>query len=166
MAQDCPPPIDKDTYLRVQEADFDPGEQIEALRNASDGAVVSFVGIAREFSEGLAVRQITLEHYPGMTERSMQEIARQARERWKLGGIRIIHRFGKLAPGDRIVFVAVASAHRDQAFDACRFLIDFLKTRAPFWKREEVEHGQRWVQAKDSDEQALDRWSQRPAVRP
>ena len=144
--------------IRVQQADFDPGVEIEALRSRSTGAVVSFVGIARDFSAAFPVASITLEHYPGMTERSLEAIARQALDRWSLLGLRIIHRFGDLAPGDRIVLVATASAHRDAAFDACRFVIDYLKTEAPFWKRETGSQGARWVDAKESDDTARARW--------
>jgi len=147
--------------VRVQEADFDPGPETEALRTPATGAVVSFVGIARDFSGAFPVARITLEHYPGMTERSLQDIARQALDRWPLQGLRIVHRFGELLPGDRIVLVATASTHRDAAFDACRFVIDFLKTEAPFWKRESGPAGERWVEARESDDQARARW--RPA---
>jgi molybdopterin synthase catalytic subunit len=155
VAEQAAPRLD----VRVQEADFDPGAETDALRDRCTGAVVSFVGIAREFSDAFAVESIFLEHYPGMTERSLEAIARQALERWNLQAVRIVHRFGTLLPGERIVLVATASAHRDAAFDACRFVIDFLKTEAPFWKRESGRDGQRWVAAKDSDERALARWS-------
>jgi len=148
--------------ISVQQEDFDPGREIEALSGATTGAVVSFVGIARDFSGDFPVEQITLEHYPGMTERSLQEIVEQALARWDLLRVRVIHRFGVLRPGERIVLVATASAHRDQAFDACRFLIDYLKTQAPFWKRESGAQGSRWVQARESDERAKEQWS-RPA---
>ena len=144
--------------IRVQEDDFDPGAELEALRHADSGAVVSFVGIARDLSDGFAVDQITLEHYPGMTERALQGIVEEALRRWTLTGVCLIHRFGTLRPGDRIVWVGVSSSHRDSAFDACRFLIDYLKTDAPFWKRESGRQGARWVQAKDSDERARERW--------
>ena len=153
-----PDPVNAVLDIRVQQADFDPGVEIEALRGRSTGAVVSFVGIARDFSEAFPVATITLEHYPGMTERSLQAIARQALDRWNLLGLRIIHRFGDLGPGDRIVLVATASAHRDAAFDACRFVIDYLKTEAPFWKRESGSQGARWVDAKESDDTARARW--------
>jgi molybdopterin synthase catalytic subunit len=142
----------------VQEADFDPGAELEALRGPDCGALVSFVGVARDLSEDFDVGQITLEHYPGMTERSLHGILAQARSRWSLGGACILHRVGTLHPGDRIVLVAVASRHRDAAFDACRFLIDYLKTDAPFWKREAGRAGARWVEAKESDESARARW--------
>jgi molybdopterin synthase catalytic subunit len=144
--------------IRVQEADFDPGRELEALREAQTGAVVSFVGIARDLSDGFDVEHITLEHYPGMTERALHDIAAQALRRWEVRRICIIHRHGTLQPRDRIVWVGVSSTHRDAAFDACRFVIDFLKTDAPFWKRESGRAGARWVQAKDSDERALERW--------
>ena len=150
-------------HIRVQEADFDPGQETDALRGRSTGAVLSFVGVAREFSESFSVERITLEHYPGMTERCLEDIGRQALARWNLQAVRIIHRYGELLPGDRIVLVAVASTHRDAAFDACRFLVDFLKTEAPFWKRESGQGGVRWVEAKQSDDQARDRWLVPPA---
>jgi molybdopterin synthase catalytic subunit len=150
-------------HIRVQEADFDPGQETDALRGRNTGAVLSFVGVAREFSESFSVERITLEHYPGMTERCLEDIARQALARWNLQAVRIIHRYGELLPGDRIVLVAVASTHRDAAFDACRFLVDFLKTEAPFWKRESGQGGARWVEAKQSDDQARDRWLVSPA---
>jgi len=144
--------------ISVQQADFDPGAEIAALRGRGTGAIVSFVGIARDFSDAFPVERITLEHYPGMTERSLDAIARQALDRWRLQGLRIIHRFGDLLPGDHIVLVAAASTHRDSAFDACRFVVDYLKTEAPFWKREIGSHGARWVAAKESDDRARDRW--------
>ena len=151
--------------IRIQEEDFDPGIEIESLREAESGALVSFVGIARDLSDGFAVDQITLEHYPGMTERALQEIAEEALVRWTLTRVCVIHRYGTLRPGDRIVWVGVSSVHREAAFDACRFIIDYLKTRAPFWKREAGAEGSRWVAAKDSDEQASARWmAPSPAV--
>jgi molybdopterin synthase catalytic subunit len=145
-------------HVRVQEADFDPGREIEAVRDRATGAIVSFVGIAREFSESFSIERITLEHYPGMTERCLEDIGHQALVRWNLQAVRIVHRHGELLPGDRIVLVATASTHRDAAFDACRFVVDFLKTQAPFWKREAGQGGARWVEAKQSDELARDRW--------
>lgn len=160
MAEPTLPVLD----IRVQAADFDPGPETESLRTPATGAVVSFVGIARDFSGDFPVARITLEHYPGMTERSLEAIARQALARWPLQGLRIVHRYGDLQPGDRIVFVATASTHRDAAFDACRFVIDYLKTEAPFWKRESGAAGERWVEARESDEQARARWQ--PAGRP
>lgn len=154
MAEGAPAAV----LVRVQEADFDPGREIEALRGRSTGAVVSFVGIAREFSDAFAVERITLEHYPGMTERCLEDIGRRALARWNLLAVHIIHRHGELLPGDRIVLVATASTHRDAAFEACRYVVDFLKTEAPFWKREAGQGGARWVEAKQSDDQARERW--------
>jgi molybdopterin synthase catalytic subunit len=144
--------------VRVQEQDFDPGAELEALRQASSGALVSFVGVAREASDGFPVASMTLEHYPGMTERSLLEIAEAAASRWPLTAVSVIHRYGTLLPGARIVWVGVSSVHRDAAFDACRFVVDYLKTQAPFWKRESGPQGSRWVEAKDGDEGALERW--------
>jgi molybdopterin synthase catalytic subunit len=151
-----------DWRIRVQSQDFDPGMELEALRRPDCGAVASFVGVARDSSDGFPVEEITLEHYPGMTERALRDIVEQAARRWLLGPVGVVHRIGALRPGDRIVWVGVASRHRDAAFDACRFIVDFLKTRAPFWKRESGPRGARWVQARESDEQALGRWSERP----
>jgi molybdopterin synthase catalytic subunit len=147
--------------IRVQAEDFDPGAEIEGLQRLDCGAVASFVGVARDSNDGFEVAQITLEHYPGMTERALREIVAEAHARWGLGAVCVIHRVGALRPGDRIVLVGVASRHRDAAFDACRFIVDFLKTRAPFWKRESGPQGVRWVEARGSDEQALDRWAPR-----
>src|ERR1700687_1925457 len=135
--------------VRVQAQDFDPGIEIEALRAGAAGAIVSFVGVARDFSEAFPVATITLEHYPGMTERSLRAIVAQAQGRWKLTGVRLVHRHGQLLAGDRIVLVATASTHRDEAFEACRYIVDYLKTEAPFWKRESGAQGSRWVEAKD-----------------
>ena len=149
--------------VRVQQGDFDPGAEVEALRSSRTGAIVSFVGVAREFSGAAAVDRIHLEHYPGMTERSLQDIAEQALARWDLQHVGIVHRFGELLAGDRIVLVVTAAAHRDPAFDACRFVIDYLKTQAPFWKRESGRSGERWVEAKASDERAAARWQAGPA---
>src|SRR5512134_262714 len=122
------------------------------------GAVCTFVGLVRDLNEGLPVTAITLEHYPGMTERELERIEQEARARWPLIDVLVIHRYGRLEPGERIVLVAVASAHRDSAFDACRFMIDWLKTRAPFWKAEDAEGGRRWVQARAEDDAAAARW--------
>jgi len=152
--------ITRSWRIQVQEEDFDPGAELEALRQADSGALVSFVGIARDLSDGFAVDTITLEHYPGMTQRALQQIVEQALQRWPLNRVCLIHRYGSLRPGDRIVWVGVSSTHRDAAFDACRFLIDYLKTDAPFWKRESGPQGARWVEAKDSDERARARWSE------
>lgn len=142
--------------ISVQEADFDVGAEIAAL-SADDtdaGAVASFVGLVR----GGDVAAMTLEHYPGMTEQALAEIVAQARGRWSLRRVRVIHRVGKLLPGERIVFVGVASAHRGAAFAACAFIMDYLKTQAPFWKKEETGEAARWVDARESDDAAARRW--------
>ena len=146
--------------IRVQREDFDPGREIEALtRGRSDiGGVVSFIGLVRDMAGGETITGMTLEHYPGMTEQQLEAIEAEAKRRWPLDQVLIIHRHGELKPGERIVLVVTASSHRDAAFDACRFLIDWLKTRAPFWKLEETGAGARWVDAKESDDQAAARW--------
>ena len=146
--------------VRVQEADFDAGRELEALaRGRKDvGAVASFVGIVRGENDGHAIGAMTLEHYPGMTEKALEAICEEAHARWRLLDTLVIHRVGRLAPGDRIVLVGVASAHRGDAFAACEFIMDYLKTRAPFWKREDTPEGSRWVESRDSDEIAAERW--------
>jgi len=146
--------------VSVQEADFDVGAEIAALSHGRHevGAVASFVGLVRDISDGSNVAAMTLEHYPGMTEKSVEEIVDQANARWSLYAVRVIHRFGRLEPGDRIVFVGVAGAHRGESFAACEFIMDYLKTRAPFWKREETPEGAHWVDARDSDDGAAARW--------
>ena len=146
--------------VRVQAADFDAGRELDALtRGRTDvGAVASFVGLVRSANDGSAVNGMTLEHYPGMTERALEEICAKAHARWDLADTVVIHRVGALAPGERIVLVGVASAHRGEAFAACEFIMDFLKTRAPFWKKEETPEGGRWVDARESDEIAAGRW--------
>ncbi len=146
--------------VSVQEADFDAGAEIAALSQGRPevGAVATFVGLVRCSIEDPRVLAMTLEHYPGMTEKALEDIVADARERWHLDGVRVIHRFGRLEPGDRIVFVGIASAHRGEAFAACEFIMDYLKTRAPFWKREETPQGARWVEARDSDDGAAGRW--------
>lgn len=154
--------------VSVQEADFDAGAEIAALSAGREdvGAVASFVGLVRadktaESKVGAgdtAVRAMTLEHYPGMTEKALAAIVAEARGRWDIYGVRVIHRVGRLLPGDRIVFVAVSSAHRGEAFAACEFIMDYLKTRAPFWKKEETPEGGRWVDARESDDHAAGRW--------
>jgi molybdopterin synthase catalytic subunit len=146
--------------VRVQTQDFDVGVELAALR-ASDpkvGAIASFIGLARDFNDGHAVSSLTLEHYPGMTEKALQDIVDQAQRRWDILRALIVHRVGTLAPLDQIVLVAVSSVHRHDAFDACRFLIDYLKTDAPFWKREVRPDGERWVEARASDEKARAAW--------
>ena len=146
--------------VRVQGADFDVGRELETLtRGRVDvGAVASFVGLVRDANDGHPIRGMTLEHYPGMTEKALEEICREAHARWKLLDTLVIHRVGPLAPGDRIVLVGVSSAHRGEAFAACEFIMDYLKTRAPFWKREETPEGARWVEARATDNEAADRW--------
>jgi molybdopterin synthase catalytic subunit len=134
--------------IRVQHEDFDPGAELEKLRaglQAGAGAVVSFIGLVRQLNEGEDVTAMTLEHYPGMTEKALEAIAAEAIARWKLLDAFIIHRIGPLEPNDRIVLVIAASAHRKDAFRACEFMIDALKTKAPFWKKETTSHGSRWV---------------------
>ena len=146
--------------VRVQQDDFDAGAEIARLRadNPKVGAVASFIGIVRDLNEGAAVGSITLEHYPGMTEKSLAAIAEQAKTRWNLLDVLIIHRVGTLAPTDQIVLVVTASAHRGDAFAACQFVMDYLKTEAPFWKKETTAEGMRWVDARDSDTDARERW--------
>lgn len=143
--------------VSVQETDFDAGAEIAAL-SAGDteaGAVASFVGLVRGDGE---VTAMTLEHYPGMTEAALADIVAQARARWSLRRVRVIHRVGRLLPNDRIVFVGVASSHRHDAFAACAFIMDYLKTQAPFWKKEETATAARWVDARESDDVAVRRW--------
>ncbi len=145
--------------IKVQREDFDIGAELAAL-SADDpqvGGVASFTGLVRDISGPNA--SMTLEHYPGMTEKQLSTIATEAMQRWPLSKALIIHRYGRLLPGDRIVLVATASAHRAAALQSCAFLIDWLKTRAPFWKLEDDGHNQNWVAAKESDELATDRWS-------
>ncbi len=146
--------------VRVQQEDFDAGAEIAALRraNAKVGAVASFVGIVRDVNEGGAVEEMALEHYPGMTERSIEEIITQARGRWKIYDALVVHRIGTLRPTDQIVLVVVTSGHRADAFAACEFIMDYLKTRAQFWKKEKTPSGARWVDARVSDDIAAERW--------
>jgi len=146
--------------VRVQTADFDISAEIARLRAANPkiGAVASFIGVVRDINDGDAVAAMTLEHYPGMTEKRLAEIEAEARARWPLDGVLIIHRHGRLEPGDRIVLVATTSAHRQAALESCAFLIDWLKTKAPFWKLEEGATGAAWVEAKESDDRAADKW--------
>jgi molybdopterin synthase catalytic subunit len=148
--------------VRVQTEDFDVGAEINALRRTKPniGAVVSFVGQVRDLNDGDNVAAMTLEHYPGMTEKSLAVIVEQAQGRWPIANVLVIHRVGELRPLDQIVLVLVASAHRKDAFAACEFIMDYLKTEAPFWKKEQTPDGQRWVEAKDSDDQARSRWQQ------
>jgi len=146
--------------VRVQEADFDLSAELTALRagDARIGALASFVGLVRDINDGAGVSEMTLEHYPGMTEKALEAIVVEAKARWDIYGVLVIHRVGKLQPCDQIVMVAVTSAHRGEAFAACEFIMDYLKTRAPFWKREVTPEGARWVDARDSDDSAATRW--------
>ena len=146
--------------IRVQHEDFDIGAELAMLAagNHQIGGIASFVGLVRDMGSGDRVSALTLEHYPGMTEKKLAEIEAEARRRWPLDAVLIIHRYGRLEPGDRIVLVATASPHREAALAACHFLIDWLKTDAPFWKREETPEGERWVARRDEDDEAKRRW--------
>lgn len=146
--------------ILVQRADFSLADEYARLATRADsGAIVTFVGKVRDFNQGEEVKGLALEHYPGMTEKALADIVQEARRRWPLQECTLIHRIGELWLGDQIVLVAVSSAHRDAAFDACHFIMDFLKTRAPFWKKELTAEGeQRWVEAKESDNAAAARW--------
>jgi molybdopterin synthase catalytic subunit len=147
--------------IRVQQEPFDPGHELAALKQgrAGIGGTVMFLGTVRDLSDGTDVKAMTLEHYPGMTERALEEIDAEAHRRWPLDATLVIHRHGRLEPGEDIVLVIAASAHREAAFEACHFLIDWLKTKAPFWKLEENDQGANWVAAKDSDDDAAQRWN-------
>jgi molybdopterin synthase catalytic subunit len=146
--------------ISVQTDDFDLSTEIAKMRahNPAIGAVVSFVGLVRDLNEGLQVSAMELEHYPGMTEKSLEMIATQAKQRWSLIDCLIIHRVGLLQALDQIVLVAAASAHRGEAFAACEFMMDYLKTEAPFWKKETTPEGERWVDARVTDETAMRKW--------
>ena len=146
--------------VRVQAGDFDLGAEVARLRagDARIGAVVSFVGTVRDMNDGAQVSEMELEHYPGMTERALEDIVEQARARWPLSGALVIHRVGPLLPREQIVLVAVSAAHRGEAFAACEFIIDYLKTDAPFWKKEATPQGARWVDARVSDDTAKAKW--------
>jgi len=147
--------------VRIQVEDFDVGAELAALRrgNPAIGAIASFVGLVRDTNDGGEVSQLTLEHYPGMTEKALEAIVTEAKTRWDVIDILVIHRVGTMRPADQIVFVAVAGSHRGEAFSACEFVMDYLKTRAPFWKKEQTPAGSRWVEARSSDESAAQRWS-------
>ena len=146
--------------VRVQAEDFDAGVEMARLRAADPGvgAVAAFVGVVRDLNDDASVSSLTLEHYPGMTEKALEEIVEEARGRFDIRDALVVHRIGTLAPTDQIVLVVVTSAHRGDAFDACRFLMDYLKTRAPFWKKEQTPAGARWVEARASDDDAAARW--------
>ena len=146
--------------ISVQEADFDVGAEISALRagNPQIGAVASFIGLVRDLNDGSQIAAMTLEHYPAMTHKALTAIVAEAETRWALLGCTVIHRVGALFPTDQIVLVAVASSHRADAFAACEFIMDYLKTQAPFWKKEQTPEGERWVESRHSDEAAAGRW--------
>ncbi len=147
--------------IRVQREDFDIGAELAALTagRGDIGGIASFVGLVRDMAEAGAIGAMTLEHYPGMTEKKLAEIEAEANRRWPLTASLIVHRYGRLEPGERIVLVATASAHRAAALESCQFLIDWLKTQAPFWKLEETAAGSRWVAAREGDEAAAKRWT-------
>ncbi len=146
--------------IRVQTQDFDLGKEVAALRAGQPqvGAVAAFVGTVRDMNDGAGVSEMELEHYPGMTEKALEDIVAQARTRWSIFDALVIHRVGPLKPLDQIVLVAVTSAHRGEAFAACEFIMDYLKTQAPFWKKEQTPQGARWVDARVSDDKALAKW--------
>ncbi|MBT3049077.1 MAG: molybdopterin synthase catalytic subunit MoaE [Candidatus Thiodiazotropha sp.] len=146
--------------VSIRAEPFDPNREVELLRgnDPSIGALVTFIGLMRDINEGDRVERLYLEHYPGMTERALQEIVDEANSRWDIQHCRVVHRVGALLPTDPIVLVAVASRHRKEAFRACEFIIDYLKTRAPFWKKETTAEGERWVDARESDDAATLAW--------
>ena len=146
--------------VRVQEQDFDVSRELASLRAGDKrvGAVASFVGVVRDLNDGSQVSTLMLEHYPGMTEKALAQIVGEAEQRWDIYEALVIHRVGALEPGDQIVLVAITSAHRGESFAACQFIMDYLKTRAPFWKKEETPEGERWIEARASDEDAAARW--------
>jgi molybdopterin synthase catalytic subunit len=149
--------------VRLERDDFDAGREIARLRagNPRIGAIASFIGVVRDWNEGDAVAELTLEHYPGMTEKALAKIVAEARDRWDVMDTLVIHRIGAMKPTDQIVLVVVTSAHRGEAFAACEFLMDYLKTRAPFWKKERTPEGERWVEARASDDAAAARWREK-----
>jgi molybdopterin synthase catalytic subunit len=147
--------------IRVQTEDFDAGAEMARLRagNPEVGAVATFVGVCRDRNDGESVATMTLEHYPAMTEKALAKIVDEAMVRWKLSDVTVVHRVGELKPTDQIVLVVVAGAHRGEAFAACEFVMDYLKTRAPFWKKEQTPEGARWVEARSSDDDSASRWA-------
>jgi molybdopterin synthase catalytic subunit len=151
--------------VRIQTKDFDAGAEIASLRrdNPKIGAVASFIGLCRDVNDGDVVTKMTLEHYPGMTEKALENIIAEAKRRWDVMEVLVVHRVGELEPTDQIVLVVVAGAHRGEAFAACEFIMDYLKTRAPFWKKEETPRGARWVEARSSDDEAAERWERKNA---
>ena len=154
--------------VRVQTEDFDVGAEMKALRSGNPriGAIASFVGVVRDLNEHDQVSSMFLEHYPGMTERELEKICTLAASRWEICDSLIVHRVGVLLPADQIVLVVVTSSHRGDAFSACEFIMDYLKTRAPFWKREETPGGSRWVEARATDDEAAARWADKSDDRP
>jgi molybdopterin synthase catalytic subunit len=146
--------------VRIQELDFNVSSELAALRAGDKrvGAVATFVGVVRDLNDASQVSMLTLEHYPGMTEKALAQIVDDAKQRWDIYDALVIHRVGPLKPGDQIVLVAVTSAHRGESFAACQFIMDYLKTRAPFWKKEQTPEGERWIEARASDEDAAARW--------
>lgn len=161
LSQGAEPGAAPRIHVRVQDEPLDFAREQAILRDGTPqaGALVTFVGLMRDRNDGHTVSAMTLEHYPGMTEASLEAVAREAWDRWELLGIRVVHRVGRLLPEDPIVFVGVLGAHRGEAFRACELLIDYLKTRAPFWKKESTDDGERWVAARASDQSAAERWS-------
>ena len=151
------------SLIRIQKTDFDVSAELAALRKGDPrvGAVVTFLGTVRDMNDGSQVKGMTLEHYPGMTEKALEDIISQANTRWDIYQTLVIHRVGPLLPEDQIVMVAVTSAHRGEAFSACEFIIDYLKTAAPFWKKEDTPEGARWVDARIADDAAMTRWIQK-----
>jgi len=147
--------------IRIQTEDFDAGAEIAKLRagNPKVGAIASFVGVCRDVNDGESVATMMLEHYPGMTEKALAQIVDEAIARWRIIDVTVVHRVGELKPTDQIVLVVVSSGHRGDAFAACEFLMDYLKTRAPFWKKEQMPEGARWVEARTSDDDAARRWA-------
>ena len=151
------------SLIRIQEADFDVSAELAGLRKGDPrvGAVVTFLGTVRDMNDGNQVKGMMLEHYAGMTEKALEEIISQAKARWDIYNTLVIHRIGPLLPEDQIVMVAVTSAHRGEAFAACEFIMDYLKTAAPFWKKEDTPEGARWVDARIADDVAMTRWNQK-----
>lgn len=149
-------------HVVIQEQDFAPGDELNRLvaGRKDIGAAVSFVGFVRDMAKDASVVSLTLDHYPGMTERELAKIADEAQDRWPIDDVLIVHRIGKLLPGERIVLVITLSAHRRAAFEACDFIMDFLKTRAPFWKKEETDTGDNWLKPAENDLNSLKRWDQ------
>ena len=147
--------------INVQEADFNIQDEYDAMRTANqeDGAIVFFTGLVRDFNQGNDVTGLFLEHYPTMTEKALEKIVQQAKDRWPINRVRLVHRVGQLYLADQIVFVAVSSQHREAAFDGCRFIMDYLKNQAPFWKKETTTKGDVWVEALEKDQIAMEKWS-------